>query len=44
MFGTFVNVVNFDLIPAWIRNYINYIVRDEMILPFLNFNGLNFDK
>ena len=27
------------LIPAWISNYIHYKVWDEIIYPFLNFNG-----
>ena len=31
------------LIPAWISNYIHYKVWDEIIYPFLNFNGVNFE-
>ena len=27
------------LIPAWISNYIQYNVWDEITYPFLNFNG-----
>ena len=27
------------LIPSWISNYIHYKVWDEIIYPFLNFNG-----
>ena len=27
------------LIPAWISNYIHYKMSDEIIYPFLNFNG-----
>ena len=27
------------LIPAWISNYTDYNVRDEITYPFLNFNG-----
>ena len=30
---------NMALIPEWISNYIHYKVWDEIIYPFLNFNG-----
>ena len=35
--GPFTNT--FNLIPAWINNYILYKVWDEITYPFLNFNG-----
>ena len=28
------------LIPAWISNFVHYEVRDEIIYPFSNFNGV----
>ena len=31
------------LIPAWINNYIPYDVQDEIIYPFLNFNGVTVE-
>ena len=32
-------LTSFNLIPAWISNYIHYNVWDEITYPFLNFNG-----
>ena len=34
---------NFALIPAWISNHILYKVWDEIIYPFLNFNGATIE-
>ena len=31
------------LIPAWISNYIQYKLWDEITYPFLNFNGFTVE-
>ena len=31
--------IGYTLFPAWIGNYIQYKVSDEIIYPFPNFNG-----